>query len=323
MPISGEIIDALFIGVGAQDSTPMGVEGEEQGYRGFIPGVRYLLDISQGRDPYPEGKKVVVVGGGNVAIDCVRSSFRIGKEDVNLVYRRTIKEMPADPVEIQDAEEEKVKFHYLCNPTRIIAPAGKVVGVECIRMELGEPDASGRRRPVPVPGSEFVIETDILIPAIGQKVDLSFLRREGGHQTDEVEYHRFGRRDLCHVAAGGVLRRRLHHRPGRPREGHRHGEAGRREDRPLPEGSEARSDDGRTVQGPVRRDQGVQQKGETRPRRRPQTGASADARPGRAEADLRRGGGGPARSTKPWARRRDACAATGSGWSPWGEPGTA
>ena len=171
---------AVFIGVGAQDSMPMGVEGEDQGYRGFIPGVRYLLDISQGRDPYPEGKKVVVVGGGNVAIDCVRSSFRIGKEDVNLVYRRTIKEMPADPVEIHDAEEEKVKFHYLCNPTRIIAEDGKVVGVECIRMELGEPDASGRRRPVPVAGSEFVIETDILIPAIGQKVDLAFLREEDG-----------------------------------------------------------------------------------------------------------------------------------------------
>ena len=172
--------DAVFIGVGAHDSMPMGVEGEEMGYRGFIPGVRYLLDISQGKDPYPEGKKVVVVGGGNVAIDCVRSSFRIGKEDVNLVYRRTIVEMPADPVEIHDAEEEKVNFHYLCNPTKILSREGKVVGVECIRMELGEPDKSGRRRPVPVAGSEFVIETDILIPAIGQKVNLSFLTEQDG-----------------------------------------------------------------------------------------------------------------------------------------------
>ncbi|MBA4421630.1 MAG: dihydropyrimidine dehydrogenase subunit A [Syntrophus sp. (in: bacteria)] len=171
---------AVFIGVGAHDSMPMGVEGEEMGYRGFIPGVRYLLDISQGKDPYPEGKKVVVVGGGNVAIDCVRSSFRIGKEDANLVYRRTIVEMPADPVEIHDAEEEKVKFHYLCNPTRILSREGKVVGVECIRMELGEPDKSGRRRPVPVAGSEFIIETDILIPAIGQKVNLSFLSEKDG-----------------------------------------------------------------------------------------------------------------------------------------------
>lgn len=167
--------DAVFIGVGAHTSTAMGVDGENSGYRGFIPGVKYLLDINNGKDPYPEGKKVVVVGGGNVAMDCVRSSFRIGKPDVHLVYRRTKKEMPADPVEIHEAEEEGVEFHYLCNPTRIIEENGKVVGVECIRMELGEPDASGRRRPVPQPGSEFIIETDILIPAIGQAVDFDFL----------------------------------------------------------------------------------------------------------------------------------------------------
>ena len=172
--------EAIFIGVGAHGSSPMGVEGEDKGYRGFISGVQYLLDINQGKDPYPAGKKVVVVGGGNVAIDCVRSSFRIGKADVNLVYRRSKAEMPADPVEIRDAEEEQVKFHYLCNPTRILEKDGKVVGVECIRMELGEPDQSGRRRPVPVAGSEFIIETDILIPAIGQKVDLSFLAEQDG-----------------------------------------------------------------------------------------------------------------------------------------------
>ncbi len=87
---------AIFIGVGAHTNTPMGVEGEDKGYQGFIPGVFYLLEINLGRDPYPEGKKVVVVGGGNVAIDCVRTSFRIDKPDVNLVYRRTKKEMPAD-----------------------------------------------------------------------------------------------------------------------------------------------------------------------------------------------------------------------------------
>ncbi|HSB05180.1 MAG TPA: FAD-dependent oxidoreductase, partial [Thermodesulfobacteriota bacterium] len=174
---------AIFLGVGAQTNTPMGVEGEDKGYKGFIPGVFYLLEINLGRDPYPEGKKVVVVGGGNVAIDCVRSSFRLGKNDVNLVYRRTKKEMPADAVEIHDAEEEGVKFHYLCNPVRIIAKEGKVVGVECIRMELGEPDESGRRRPVPVKGSEFFIETDILIPAIGQAIDLSFLEEKDGVKT--------------------------------------------------------------------------------------------------------------------------------------------
>lgn len=170
-----EQFKAIFIGVGAQTNTPMRVEGEDAGYNGFIPGVSYLLDINQGKDPYPEGKKVVVVGGGNVAIDCVRSSFRIGKTDVNLVYRRSRKEMPAEDVEIRDAEEEKVKFHFLCNPVKVLQKQGKVVGVECIRMELGEPDESGRRRPIPVPGSEFFIDCDIVIPAIGQAVDLQFM----------------------------------------------------------------------------------------------------------------------------------------------------
>ncbi len=172
--------DAVFIGVGAQTSTKMGVEGEDKQLKGFIPGIKYLFDINCGIDPYPEGKRVVVVGGGNVAIDCVRTSFRIGKTDVNLVYRRSKAEMPADPVEVRDAEEEGVKFHFLCNPVRILEKDGRVVGVELIRMELGEPDESGRRRPVPVPGSEFKIETDILIPAIGQAIDLSFLDEKDG-----------------------------------------------------------------------------------------------------------------------------------------------
>lgn len=175
-----ERFDAIFVGVGAQTSSKMGVEGEDKGLKGFIPGIRYLLDINSGIDPYPEGKKVVVVGGGNVAIDCVRTSFRIGKTDVNLVYRRSRAEMPADPVEVKDAEEEGVKFHFLCNPVRILEKDGKVVGLELIRMELGEPDESGRRRPVPVPGSEFTIEADIVIPAIGQAIDLSFLDEKIG-----------------------------------------------------------------------------------------------------------------------------------------------
>ena len=172
--------DALFIGVGAQGSAPMRVEGEDKGYKGFIPGVKYLFAINKGQDPYPEGKTVAVVGGGNVAMDCVRTSFRIGKEDVNLLYRRTRREMPANEEEIVEAEEEGVKFHFLCAPTKIIAEGDRVKAVELIRMELGEPDESGRRRPVPIPGSEFVIETDILIPAIGQRVDLSFLEESDG-----------------------------------------------------------------------------------------------------------------------------------------------
>ena len=174
--------DAIFIGAGAQDSTPMRVEGEDAGYKGFIPGAQYLYSVNKGEVPYPEGKRVVVVGGGNVAIDCVRSSFRVGKQDITLLYRRSRQEMPADDDEIHDAQEEGVKFEYLCAPTKVIAEGGKVVGVECIRMELGEPDESGRRRPVPVEGSEFFVETDIAIPAIGQRVDLNFVE-----EKDNVE----------------------------------------------------------------------------------------------------------------------------------------
>jgi len=179
--------DAVFIAVGAQSSSLMRVKGEDEGYLGFIPGVRYLREINEGRDPYPEGKKIVVVGGGNVAIDCVRSSLRLNKKDVILVYRRTKNEMPADDVEIRDAEEEQIIFHYLTNPTRVIAENGKVVAVECIRMELGEPDESGRRRPVPIEGSEFILDCDIIVPAIGQATDLSLL--DG---MDDIKTTRWG-----------------------------------------------------------------------------------------------------------------------------------
>ncbi len=175
--------DAVFIGVGAQGSSSMRVQGEDEGYKGFIPGVQYLLDINEGRDPYPEGKRVVVIGGGNVAIDCVRCSFRIGKEDVNLVYRRTRNEMPADEVEIVDAEEEEVQFHFLTTPVRIIEENGVVTGLECIRMELGEPDKSGRRRPVPIEGSEFIFDCDTVVPAIGQRTDMSLLDGVDGVDT--------------------------------------------------------------------------------------------------------------------------------------------
>ena len=170
-----EAFDAVFVGIGAQQSSNMGIAGENEGYEGFIPGLEYLALTNAGQEPYPEGKEAVVIGGGNVAIDCVRSSLRVNKEDVHLVYRRTRNEMPADDVEIKDAEEEGVNFHFLTAPVRIVAENGKVVGIECIRMELGEPDESGRPRPVAVEGSEFVFDCHIVVPAIGQRVDLSLL----------------------------------------------------------------------------------------------------------------------------------------------------
>ena len=165
---------AILIATGLHESATMGVEGEDAGYRGFIPGVEYLRRVNL-EEEMELGRRAAVIGGGNVAMDCARSSLRLGIEEVYLVYRRSRVEMPANEAEIVAAEEEGVKFHLLANPTRILAEEGRVVGMECIRMELGEPDSSGRRRPVPVPGSEFILDVDMIIPAIGQVADLSFL----------------------------------------------------------------------------------------------------------------------------------------------------
>ncbi|HEY5974692.1 MAG TPA: FAD-dependent oxidoreductase, partial [Geobacteraceae bacterium] len=161
---------------GAHRSKPMGVEGEDKGYQGFLKGgIDFLRDAYMGT-PTGMGKKVVVVGGGNTAIDCVRVALREGAEVSTLVYRRSRKEMPADVWEVDGADEEGVAFEFQVLPTKVIAnESGQVTGVECVRMALGEPDASGRRRPEPVAGSEFVIECDTVIPAIGQDPDLSFI----------------------------------------------------------------------------------------------------------------------------------------------------
>ena len=169
---------AILIATGLHESANMGVEGEDAGYRGFIPGVEYLRRVNL-EEEMELGRRAAVIGGGNVAMDCARSSLRLGIEEVYLVYRRSRVEMPANEAEIVAAEEEGVKFHLLANPTRIIAEEGRVVGMECIRMELGEPDSSGRRRPVPVKGSEFILDVDMIIPAIGQVADLGFLPVKG------------------------------------------------------------------------------------------------------------------------------------------------
>jgi formate dehydrogenase beta subunit len=170
--------DVVFLAIGAQKSAPMRVEGEEQAPEGYYPGIEFLRRVNRS-EPIEAGKIAVVVGGGNVAMDCARCAVRLGVPEVHLVYRRTRAEMPADTVEVHDAEEEGVMYHFLANPTRLVIEDGKVTGVECVRMELGEPDASGRRSPAPLPGSEFVIPCDMVIPAIGQKVDSRLLGHDG------------------------------------------------------------------------------------------------------------------------------------------------
>lgn len=165
---------AIFIAIGAHKGRKMGAEGEDKDYEGFVDGMKFLQDVNLGRVIEPKNR-VLVVGGGDVALDCARSCLRLGFRDVNIVYRRSRVEMPARKAEIEEAEREGVKISYLAAPTKILARDSKVIGAECIKMALGEPDSSGRRRPIPIKGSEFVMEADMIIPAIGQQPDLSFL----------------------------------------------------------------------------------------------------------------------------------------------------
>ncbi len=166
---------AIFLAVGAQSSLKLDVPGEE--LEGVYHGVSFLRDVNLGKE-VKVGERVAIVGGGNVAIDAARTALRLGSKEVTIVYRRSRQEMPASEEEITEAEHEGIKIHYLAAPVRILGEDGKVVGMECIRMELGEPDASGRRRPVPVAGSEFVIDADMVIPAIGQAPDIAFLAKD-------------------------------------------------------------------------------------------------------------------------------------------------
>ena len=167
---------AVVLAIGAHKSRRLGIEGEDK--EGVMPGVEFLREMNLGRAPDLTGKRVVVVGGGNVAIDAARSALRLGASEVNVVYRRTRAEMPAYEDEIRAAEEEGVIFHYLVNPVRIVGD-GKVTGVELVHQTLGEFDRTGRRRPIPVEGSEFIMEADVVIPAIGQQTDLSWLKEDG------------------------------------------------------------------------------------------------------------------------------------------------
>lgn len=168
---------AVFLAIGAHQDIRMNIEGED--LEGVLSGIEFLRSISIGKT-VGIGKRVAVIGGGNTAIDAARSALRLGAEEVMIVYRRSRAEMPASKWEVKAAEEEGIKIHFLAAPTKIIGRDGKVNSIECIKMALGEPDASGRPRPIPIPGSEFVLPVDTVIAAIGQRPDLSFLAKEAG-----------------------------------------------------------------------------------------------------------------------------------------------
>ncbi len=187
--------DAVYVGVGAGLPIFMNISGEN--LIGIYTANEYLTRSNLMKAyRFPEydtpivfGKKVVVLGAGNVAMDSARTALRLGADSVKIVYRRSRDEMPARGEEIHHAEQEGVELHLLTNPTRFIGnDQGKVTAMECLKMELGEPDASGRRRPIPIEGSEFIMETDLVVIAIGAGANPLITAATPGLQTNKRGY---------------------------------------------------------------------------------------------------------------------------------------
>ncbi len=201
-----EGFNAVYLALGAHKGIELGISGEKSD--GVRQGVDFLREVNL-TGKAPVGKKVAIIGGGNVAIDVSRAAARLGAQEVHIIYRRTRKEMPAWEEEIHAAEEEGVKITYLSAPEEVIIKNDKVAGLRCIRMELSEPDSSGRKRPVPISGSEHDIDADQIISAIGQRPDLSSIEnvtgltfsKWGTVEVDAVSYAT----DRDGVFAGGDL----------------------------------------------------------------------------------------------------------------------
>ncbi|MDK2947146.1 MAG: glutamate synthase small chain [Methanolobus sp.] len=205
--------DAVFLGTGAGLPKFMGIEGEN--LNGVYSANEFLTRVNLMKayqfpdydTPIKRGKNVIVVGGGNVAMDAARSALRLGADEVSIVYRRGEDELPARKEEIENAKEEGIVFRLLTNPTRIIEGENMTVnGVECIKMKLGEPDESGRRSPVAVEGSEHVIPADIVIIAIGTSPNPMIFSGSEGLDTNSrgtIIVDESGKTSLDNVYAGG------------------------------------------------------------------------------------------------------------------------
>jgi formate dehydrogenase beta subunit len=172
--LSGDGFKAIFIATGAHLGREFDIENWKKGYTGLIDGVEFLRGVNLDKKLTTKNK-VIIVGGGNVAIDCARTCLRLGFKEVTIVYRRSRGEMPGRKEEVEAAEKEGVRIHFLATLVKVLTEGKRVIGAECVRMELGKPDASGRRRPIPVKGSEFVLPADMIISAVGEAPDLSFL----------------------------------------------------------------------------------------------------------------------------------------------------
>ncbi len=189
--------NSVILTIGSQKGTLLGTEGEDA--EGVYSGIDFLKNMeATGQRADFRGKTVVVVGGGNTAMDCCRTSIRCKADKVYVVYRRTEKEMPANPIEIHESKIEGVEYLFLTNPVRVNKTIdGKLESVRLIKMALGEPDASGRRRPVEVPGSEFDLKTDFILAAIGQKTEVNFLDDMNSHTAEgELKINKWGDIDV-------------------------------------------------------------------------------------------------------------------------------
>ncbi|HEY33564.1 MAG TPA: FAD-dependent oxidoreductase [Dehalococcoidia bacterium] len=167
--------DAILLATGALSSRKMGIPGEDA--QGVMHALDFLKRVNSG-EKVELGKKVAVIGGGNAAVDAARTALRLGTEQVSIIYRRSREELPALSEEIEEAEHEGIKLDVLAAPTKVLSDNGRLTGLQCIRMELGSPDAGGRRRPVPQEGSEFDVAVDNVIIAVGQEVPKSTLPQE-------------------------------------------------------------------------------------------------------------------------------------------------
>ena len=164
---------SAFLSIGAHRSSRLSIPGE--GLQGVLPGVEFLRDINL-RKEIKIGRRIAVIGGGNVALDVARSAIRLGAEAVEIFYRRSREEMPAIPEEVEEAIREGIKIHLLASPVKIIGRGMRATGMECVRMRLAEPDETGRRRPVPIEGSHFRVHADHIVAAVGQRVDRIILK---------------------------------------------------------------------------------------------------------------------------------------------------
>lgn len=190
--------EAVYLAMGVHKSSRLQIPGED--LQGVVSGLDFLKSVNAG-EPYTLGKRVAVIGGGNTAMDAVRTALRLGA-DPKIYYRRTRAEMPAIEDEIAEAEAEGIEMVYLVSPVRIIGENGRVKAVEFMRMELGKPDESGRRRPIPVKGSEFQVEVDNVITAIGEHADFSFLP-EDLYERGVIPVNALGQTRLNKIFAGG------------------------------------------------------------------------------------------------------------------------